>query len=192
LRYRSASRFDDDDPHGRVGAVDKRRQTGDGRGAYRRRVRSCLPTSDQPGRHWVSISKCISAVVALTAATAAQGAADWVTIKANDQNVTFYVDRASVKTEGALVTFWESMVFAKPSRKDDVSGKLIKEKRVYRVMHCINRTQGFRYGATYGENGKLIEALTVDEAHVEMAPVASGSVADGELNLVCDVAARTQ
>lgn len=140
----------------------------------------------------MSILRCICAIAALFAAAAVHAAADWVTIKANDQNVTFYVDRASVRTEGALVTFWESMVFAKPTRKDDVSGKLIKEKRVYRVMHCINRTQGFRYGATYGENGKLIEALTVDEAHVEMAPVAAGSVADGELSLVCDVAARSQ
>ena len=132
------------------------------------------------------------ALAALSAATVAHAAADWVTIKANDANVTFYVDKASVRAEGALVTFWESMVFAKPTRKDDVSGKLIKEKRVYRVMHCINRTQGFRYGATYSDNGKLIEALTVDEGHVDMAPVAAGSVADGEMNLVCDVAARSQ
>ena len=116
-------------------------------------------------------------------------AADWVSFRANDPNVTFYVDRASVKVSGPTVSFWETMMFDKPNRKDEVSGRLIKEKRVYRVMNCRSRTQGYRYGAIYGENGKLIESVLVDETKVEMAPIVEGSVAEGEHRMVCETVA---
>jgi hypothetical protein len=114
--------------------------------------------------------------------------ADWMSTKSSDRNETFYVDKASVQRNGNVVTFWEKLVFENPVKVDDVSGKLIKEKRVYRIMNCQNQTQGFRYGATFADDGKLIESISHDDSQVRKNPVAPGSVAAWEMRLMCAAA----
>jgi hypothetical protein len=124
------------------------------------------------------------------ACASAAGSVDWVPIRGSDPNITFYVDRSSINEAGESVSFWESLVYTRPDKVDDVSGKYIKEKRVYRVMNCHKRTQGFRYGGTFAENGRLIEALTLEEHQMQMVPITAGTVAEGEFKLVCETVAK--
>ena len=84
-----------------------------------------------------------------------------------------------------MVTFWEKVIYEKAEQKDEVTDRPIKEKHVHRVMSCVQRTQGFKYGATFAEGGKMIESLVVDAARVELTPIAPRTVAEEELRLVC-------
>ena len=63
-------------------------------------------------------------------------AEQWVPLEAHSGNLAFAVDISSIQRKGDTVTFRERLVFAAPDQRDAVSGKLIKEKQVLRVMHC--------------------------------------------------------
>jgi regulator of extracellular matrix RemA (YlzA/DUF370 family) len=92
---------------------------------------------------------------------------------------------ARVTVEGKKVTFWERVEFVKPDQIDEVSGRLIKFKRIQRVMDCEARLQGVLRGSLFGENNKLIEAIINDADKVQMNPIPPGTVAEQELALVC-------
>ena len=110
----------------------------------------------------------------------------WIALHARNPNLTFYVDQDSIIDSKSLVTFWEKLIYEKPEQKDEVTDRLIKEKHVHRVMSCVQRTQGFKYGATCADGGKMIESLVVPEGRVELIPIAPRTVAEEELRLVCN------
>ena len=126
----------------------------------------------------------ISAALGMLGAASAWSES-WIVVHARDPNRTFYVDQDSIIESRFLVTFWEKLIYEKPEQKDEVTDRLIKEKHVHRVMSCVQRTQGFKYGATFAEGGKMIESLLVDDARVELTPIAPRTVAEEELRLVC-------
>lgn len=107
-------------------------------------------------------------------------------LRARDPNLTFYVDQDSITESKSLVTFWEKLIYEKPQQRDEVTDRLIKEKHVHRVMSCVQRTQGFKYGATFAEGGKMIESLVIPDARIDLAPIAPRTVAEEELRLVCN------
>jgi hypothetical protein len=115
----------------------------------------------------------------------ALAAEDWQTITTNAPNISFLVDKGSLERKGSLVYFRERMTFAKPEVKEEVSGRLIKEKRVQRVMNCVERTQGIVYGAIYAEGGAFITSTSFDDALKTMTAIPGGTVAEEELRLVC-------
>jgi hypothetical protein len=110
----------------------------------------------------------------------------WIVVRARDPNLTFYVDQDSIIEAKSMVTFWEKLIYEKPEQKDEVTDRLIKEKHVHRVMSCAQRAQGFKYGATFAEGGKMIESLVVPDGRVELTPIAPRTVAEEELRLVCN------
>lgn len=117
----------------------------------------------------------------------AQGRAQeaWITIPTDAPNITFAIDKSRIERSGPLVSFWERLVFSRPDRRDEGSGKLIREKRVQRQMHCENRTQTVIYGATYGDDGSFITSTSFDEGRREVAPIPPGTIAETEFRLLC-------
>lgn len=124
-------------------------------------------------------------LVLMFMAASAFAAEDWLTISTNASNISFAIDKASIERTGSTVQFWEKMVFSKPDLKDEGSGKLIKEKRVQRMMHCQNHRQAVIYGAIYGEDGSFITSTSFDEEHRELIGIPPGTVAEAEFNLLC-------
>lgn len=124
-------------------------------------------------------------MLVLFAAPSVLAAEDWLTIPTNSPNISFAIDKSSVERSGESVQFWEKMLFSKPEVKDEGSGKMIKEKRVQRVMHCQERTQGVVYGATYGEDGVFITSTSFDGAQRAMVAIPPGTVAEQEFRLLC-------
>jgi hypothetical protein len=121
----------------------------------------------------------------LAASSLAKAEADWQVLNPRAGNTLISMDKNSVVLEAANVTFWEKVEFAQAEEKDDVSGRMIKFKRVQRLMDCTEKTQGVLRGSTFGENNKLIEAIILEPANVVMTPIQSGSVAELQWKLAC-------
>ena len=115
----------------------------------------------------------------------AYAAEDWLIIPATTPNITFSIDKNSLERNGNLVKFREKITYAKPEIRDEVSGYLITEKKTHRVMNCAEQTQGLIHGATYGEHGRFITSISVDETKVAMSEIPPNTIAGSELALVC-------
>lgn len=114
---------------------------------------------------------------------------DWLVIPTDTPNITFSIDRGNLEQNGNLVKFWEKLTYAKPEIRDEVSGYLIAEKKIRRIMNCAEKTQGLIHGSTYGEHGRFITSISVDEAKVPMNEIPPNTVAASELALVCGATA---
>ena len=114
----------------------------------------------------------------------------WLTIPNSDPNIMFAIDKDSIERQGELVQFWEKLVFIQPKIVDEASGKWVKEKKVHRLMHCADRTQGVISGATYSENGRFISSVSFDAPQSEMSAIPPGTLAAAELKLVCEMSAK--
>lgn len=121
----------------------------------------------------------------------AAAAEDWLAIPAATPNITFSIDKNSLERNGNLVKFREKITYAKPEIRDEVSGYLIAEKKTYRVMNCAEQTQGLIHGSTYGEHGRFITSISVDEAKVAMSEIPPNTIAASELALVCGAVSST-
>lgn len=121
----------------------------------------------------------------LTTGRFAKAAEDWLPLPVVSGNVSLALDKNSLAIEGSQAMFWERAQFERAEEKDEVSGRMITSKRVYRVMNCANRTQGVLRGSLFGENGKLIESIILLPEKVQMEAIPAGSVAEYEFNLVC-------
>jgi hypothetical protein len=115
----------------------------------------------------------------------AKAAEDWLVIPTASKNITFSIDRNSLQRDGALVRFREKLTYAKPEQRDEISGHLIAEKRMHRVMNCAERTTGLIHGAMYNEHGRFITSTSIDEAKIEMTGIPPGTTAAGEFSVVC-------
>lgn len=109
----------------------------------------------------------------------------WVVIPNLDPNITFAIDKNSIVRRGDLISVWEKLVYAETRQKDEASGKPIKEKKVHRLMHCTDATQGVISGATYTEHGRFISSVTYDAGKIAMMPIPPGTLAAEELQLLC-------
>ena len=114
----------------------------------------------------------------------------WLTIPNSDPNIMFAIDKDSIERQGELVQFWEKLEFIQPKIVDEASGKWVKEKKVHRLMHCADRTQGVISGATYSENGRFISSVSFDAPQSEMSTIPPGTLAAAELTLVCKMSAK--
>ena len=114
----------------------------------------------------------------------------WLTIPNSDSNIMFAIDQGSIERQGEIVRFWEKLVYIQPKVVDEASGKWVKEKKVHRLMHCAERTQGVISGATYTENGRFISSVSFDAPQSEMSAIPPGTLAAAELELVCKMSAK--
>ena len=114
----------------------------------------------------------------------------WLTIPNSDSNIMFAIDQGSIERQGEIVRFWEKLVYIRPKVVDEASGKWVKEKKVHRLMHCAERTQGVISGATYTENGRFISSVSFDEPQSQMSAIPPGTLAAAELKLVCEMSAK--
>ena len=114
----------------------------------------------------------------------------WLTIPNSDPNIMFAIDQGNMERQGEIVRFWEKLVFIQPKIVDEASGKLVKEKKVHRLMHCANATQGVISGATYTENGRFISSVSFDAAQTQMTAIPPGTLAAEELRLVCQMSSK--
>lgn len=114
---------------------------------------------------------------------------NWLVIPTATPNLTFSIDRGNLEQNGNLVKFWEKLTYAKPEIQDDVSGYLIAEKKMHRVMDCTEKVQGLIHGATYGEHGRFITSISVDEDKIAMSEIPPDTIAASELVLVCGTVA---
>ena len=114
----------------------------------------------------------------------------WLTIPNSDSNIMFAIDQGSIERQGEIVRFWEKLVYIQPKVVDEASGKWVKEKKVHRLMHCAERTQGVISGATYTENGRFISSVSFDAPQSEMSAIPPGTLAAAELELVCKISAK--
>jgi hypothetical protein len=122
----------------------------------------------------------------------ARAAEDWLVIPTGSPNITFAIDKGSLERNGNRVKFWEKLTYTKPEFIDEASGLLVKEKRVHRIMHCTNKTQGLLHGITYGEQGRFITSMSVDESKLSMSAIPPNTVAEREHALVCEAAHAEQ
>lgn len=114
----------------------------------------------------------------------------WLTIPNSDPNITFSIDQGSIERQGEIVQFWEKLVFIQPKIVDEASGKLVKEKKVHRLMHCADATQGVISGATYAENGRFISSVSFDTPQAQMSAIPPGTLAAEELRRVCKMSSK--
>ena len=121
---------------------------------------------------------------------AALATESWLTIPNSDPNILFSIDQGSIERQGDIVRFWEKLVFIQPKIVDEASGKLVKEKKVHRLMHCADATQGVISGATYAENGRFISSVSFDAPQSEMSAIPPGTLAAAELKLVCKMSSN--
>lgn len=112
-------------------------------------------------------------------------AESWLAMPTADNNILFSVDEASLAREGDVVTFWERLVYVQPAKRDEASGKLVKEKRIHRLMHCTQKTQGHDFGSLIAEDGRRIEAVTLNATEVKLTPVPPGTLAEQEWLWAC-------
>lgn len=124
-------------------------------------------------------------LLVLSASTVALAAESWRAMATSTTNVLFSVDEASLEREGDVVKFWERLVYVMPVRRDEVSGRMVKEKRVQRLMNCALKTQGYLYGSLIGEDGRRIEANSVPPGAVKMTPIPPNTLAAEELAWAC-------
>ena len=111
---------------------------------------------------------------------------EWTPVRTSNPNVLFAVDLGSIERDGDLAMFRERLSYEKPDTVDEASGMLIREKLVHRVMDCKNKTQGMLSGSMRSDSGSLIERVTFDRNQMVMAPIPAGSLANKELELVCN------
>lgn len=121
----------------------------------------------------------------------ADASEDWLVIPTATPNLAFSIDKGNLEKKGNLIKFWEKMTYAKPDIRDEVSGYLIAEKKMHRVMNCAEKTQGLIHGSTYGEHGRFITSISVDEAKIAMSEIPPNTIAASELTLVCGATAST-
>lgn len=114
----------------------------------------------------------------------------WLTIPNSDSNILFSIDQGSIERQGDMVRFWEKLVFIQPKMVDAASEKWVKEKKVHRLMHCADATQGVISGATYAENERFISSVSFDTPETKMSPIPPGTLAAEELRLVCKLSAK--
>lgn len=133
----------------------------------------------------MKVLSLFAGLICVCTAPAAFAAEEWITIPNSDPNITFSFDKGSIERRGNLVRVWEKMVYTQAQIKDEASGKMVKEKKVHRLMHCADYTQGVISGATYTENGRFISSVSYDEPQTQMSPVPTGTLAAEELRLVC-------
>jgi hypothetical protein len=117
-------------------------------------------------------------------------AQEWTPIRNSNPNVLFAIDLGSIEREGDLAMFNERLSYQKPDTVDEASGMLIREKLVHRVMDCRNKTQGMLAGSMRSDSGSLIEQVTFDRNQLVMAPIPGGSLAEKELDMVCNPALK--
>jgi regulator of extracellular matrix RemA (YlzA/DUF370 family) len=115
----------------------------------------------------------------------AHAAEEWQSIPTNSPNITFSIDKGTQERNGNQVKFWEKITYAKPEVKDDVSGNMIKEKKIRRIMNCADKTQGLISGITYGENGRFITSISLDDTQIRLSAIPPNTVAAAEFALVC-------
>ncbi len=113
-------------------------------------------------------------------------AQDWTPIPTSANNIEFAIDMSSIERDDNLVIFKERLTYITPDKIDQASGMAIKEKLVKRVMDCAKRTQGMLSGAMRSDTGSLIEMVTIDRAQMVMAPIPRGTLAEQELELICN------
>lgn len=113
---------------------------------------------------------------------------DWLAIPATTPNLGFSIDKNSLERNGNLVKFREKLTYVKPDIRDEVSGHLIAEKKMYRVMNCAEKTQGLIHGSTYGEHGRFITSISVDEANIVLNDIPPNTIAASEFALLCGTA----
>ncbi len=111
---------------------------------------------------------------------------EWTQLPTSNPNVRFVIDLGSIERDGDLALFRERLSYDKPDIIDETSGMLIREKLVHRVMNCNNKTQGMLSGSMRSDSGMLIERVTVDRNQMVMTAIPAGSVAEKELDMVCN------
>lgn len=134
-------------------------------------------------------SSCLLLLCCLTIGNAA-AAEDWLVIPTAQPNITFSIDRNSLERNGNIVKFREKLMYAKPEIRDEISGHLIAEKRMHRVMNCAEKTTGLIHGAMYNEKGRFITSTSIDEEKMVMAEIPPNTTASGEFSIVCGSAER--
>lgn len=115
-------------------------------------------------------------------------AEEWTPIETSMPNIQFAIDFGSIERDEDIVTFKERLIYEKAEKIDPASGMSIKEKLVRRVMDCGNRTQGMLSGTMRNDAGVMIEMVTFDRNQMVMAPIPPGTLAEYELELVCNKA----
>lgn len=136
--------------------------------------------------------KFLAALLVFTAYNPAHAAEEWLTVPTASDNITFSIDKVHLKRSGKVVKFWEKIVYTQPTVTDEISGKMIKEKKMHRIMNCANRTQGLLHGVTYGEQGDFITSLSLDEDKASMTVIPDKTVAATEFKIVCANASSKQ
>jgi regulator of extracellular matrix RemA (YlzA/DUF370 family) len=52
-------------------------------------------------------------------------------------------------------------------------------------MNCADKTQGLISGITYGENGRFITSISLDDTQIRLSAIPPNTVAAAEFALVC-------
>ncbi len=112
-------------------------------------------------------------------------AEDWLVIPTAAPYITFSIDKNTVERNGNMVKFREKLTYAKPEKRDEISGHLIAEKRMHRVMNCAEKTTGLLHGAMYNENGRFITSTSIDEEKIVMTEIPPNTTAAGEFSIIC-------
>jgi len=129
------------------------------------------------GKKFLIFSLCF---ISFTFQTA-MAAESWLSLPNSNSNILFSVDENSLTRENDIVKFKERLIYVRPELTDPVSGKMVKEKIVQRVMNCKARTQAYMYAALIAENGKRLEEIFLNEDKLTMTAIPSQSLADTEL-----------
>ncbi len=113
-------------------------------------------------------------------------AESWRALPNSNSNILFSIDENSLIRDDDIVKFTEKLVYVAPEVKDSSSGKMVKEKIVYRIMNCKDKTQAYLHAQLIAEDGKRLEENFLDEKKLAMISIPPGSLADTELSWACN------
>ena len=93
----------------------------------------------------------------------------------------YYVDKESIKIDGAIRTVWLKSVFSKPQPYKE--GKTYTDFRSFTYFNCSNKTQAVTQIDVYSSDGKLVGS---GKQGINYLPISEGSLDDLMYKFVCD------
>ncbi len=112
----------------------------------------------------------------------------WIRVR-SEPSATYYLDRGTVRMQGAYLTYWILVNFEYDPRFD--GAEPYKSARLLRYAHCTTREQDTKsfvqHHAPMGQ-GEPTDSLTFDDATLRMEVAEPGSVGAQILDIACSLA----
>jgi hypothetical protein len=107
---------------------------------------------------------------------------DWVRVKTDGYNDTYYVNVKTIKKQGRIRYFFSNIVFGYPPQLDN--GQIIPSATFYLSVDCQSKVFRVHFVRLLDENGRTYEDLNYG-SYFRSGRSQPGSGSDASVNYVC-------